>query len=139
INIIGNNAFDNETLLDLFVLSTTGWISWISGNDKYNRQKLTGDIEKVESYYVDRGYLAFAIKSTQVSLSPDKTRVFITLNVSEGDVYEVSEVDLAGDPAISEDLIRRMIMVREGQTFSQALMTTSSEFITNRLGNEGYT
>lgn len=139
INIVGNEAFDNETLLKLFELSSSGWFSWITGDDKYNREKLTGDIERLESYYLDRGYLAFSINSSQVSLSPDKTKVFITLNVSEGDIYTVSEVELAGDPAISEDLVRRMIMVREGQTFSQAMMTTSSEFITNRLGNEGYT
>lgn len=139
INIVGNEAFDNEELLDLFELQTTGLFSWITGDDKYNREKLTGDIERVESYYLDRGYLAFNLDSTQVSLSPDKSKVFITLNVSEGDVYTVSEVDLAGDPAIDERFIRRMILMREGQTFSQSLMTTSSEYITNRLGNEGYT
>ncbi|MDO3382247.1 outer membrane protein assembly factor BamA [Gilvimarinus algae] len=139
INIVGNKAFDNEELLDLFELQTTGWFSWITGDDKYNREKLTGDIERVESYYLDRGYLAFSLDSTQVSLSPDKSKVFITLNVTEGDVYTVSEVSLAGDPAIDERFIRRLILMREGQTFSQTLMTTSSEYITNRLGNEGYT
>lgn len=139
INVVGNQAFDNDTLLKLFELDTTGWLSWITGDDKYNREKLTGDIERLESYYLDRGYLAFNLNSTQVSLSPDKTRVFITLNISEGDVYTVNEVALAGDPAISEELVRRMILIREGDTFSQALMTSTSEFITNRLGNEGYT
>lgn len=139
INIVGNSAFDDDLLFKLFELDTTGWFSWISGNDKYNREKLTGDIERLESYYLDRGYLAFNIDSTQVSLSPDKTRVFITLNVIEGDIYTVDEIELAGDPAISEDVVRRMILLTKGETFSQALMTTTSEFITNRLGNEGYT
>lgn len=139
INIVGNQAFDNDELLDLFELQTTGWFSWITGDDKYNKEKLTGDIERIESYYLDRGYLAFSLDSTQVSLSPDKSKVYLTLNVTEGDVYTVSEVDLAGDPAIDERFIRRMILMREGQTFSQSLMTTSSEYITNRLGNEGYT
>lgn len=139
INIIGNHVFDDEELLDLFELQTTGWFSWITGDDKYNKEKLTGDIERIESYYLDRGYLAFNLDSTQVSLSPDKSQVFLTLNITEGDVYTVSEVDLAGDPAIDERLIRRMILMREGQTFSQTLMTTSAEYITNRLGNEGYT
>jgi len=139
INVVGNQAFDNETLLKLFELKTTGWFSWISGNDKYNREKLTGDIERVESYYLDRGYLGFRLDSTQVSLSPDKSQVFITLNIQEGDVYKVSDIDLAGDPAISEQYIRRLILLREGDTFSQTLMTTTSEYITNRLGNEGYT
>ncbi|MDO3385785.1 outer membrane protein assembly factor BamA [Gilvimarinus sp. SDUM040013] len=139
INIIGNSDFSNEELLDLFELQTTGLFSWITGDDKYNKEKLTGDIERVESYYLDRGYLAFSLDSTQVSLSPDKSKVYLTLNIREGDVYTVSEVDLAGDPAIDERFIRRMILMREGQTFSQTLMTTSSEYITNRLGNEGYT
>src|SRR5690606_35184205 len=76
---------------------------------------------------------------TQVSLSPDKSKIFITVNVTEGDIYNISEVDLAGDPAIDEAIVRRLILMREGQTFSQILMTTSAEYITQRLGNEGYT
>ncbi|MBU2886979.1 outer membrane protein assembly factor BamA [Gilvimarinus agarilyticus] len=139
INIIGNEAFATEELLDLFELQTTGWFSWIMGDDKYNKEKLTGDIERIESYYLDRGYLAFSLDSTQVSLSPDKSKVYLTLNITEGDIYTVSDVNLAGDPAIDERLIRRMILMREDQTFSQALMTRSSEYITNRLGNEGFT
>ena len=139
INIVGNDAFSDEELVDLFELKSTGLFSWISGNDKYSREKLKGDLERVESYYLDRGYLNFKIDSTQVSLSPDKSKIFITANVSEGDIYKVNGVDLAGDPAIDEAIVRRMILVREGQTFSQILMTTSAEYITQRLGNEGYT
>lgn len=139
INIIGNKVFDNETLTDTFELSTTNWFSWLIGNDKYSKEKLTGDIETLESYYLDRGYLGYSLDSTQVTLSPDHSQVFITMNITEGDVYTVSDVELAGDPAISEALIKRMILVRKDQTFSQMLMTTSSEYITDRLGNEGYT
>ena len=139
INIVGNDAFSDEELIDLFELKSTGLFSWISGNDKYSREKLKGDLERIESYYLDRGYLNFKIDSTQVSLSPDKSKIFITANVSEGDIYKVNGVDLAGDPAIDEAIVRRMILVREGQTFSQILMTTSAEYITQRLGNEGYT
>lgn len=139
INIVGNKAFSDEELRDLFELKSTGWLSWLNGNDKYSREKLKGDLERVESYYLDRGYLRFNIDSTQVSLSPDKSKIFITLNVTEGDIYTVSEVELAGDPAISEEQIRRMLLVMPGQTFSQILMTTTSEYITRRLGNEGYT
>jgi outer membrane protein insertion porin family len=139
INFVGNGAFDDEELVDLFELKSSGWFSWISGNDKYSREKLQGDLERVESYYLDRGYLNFNVDSTQVSLSPDKSKIFITVNVTEGDIYKVSKVDLAGDPAIDEAIVRRMILVQPEQTFSQILMTTSAEYITQRLGNEGYT
>ncbi len=139
INIIGNTVFTNEILTEKFELTTPGWFSWLLGDDKYNKEKLTGDIERLESYYLDRGYLAFTVDSTQVTLSPDLAHVFITVNISEGDVYTVDTVELAGDPAISEEHIKRMFMVKSGQTFSQSLMTATSEIITNRLGNEGYT
>ncbi|WKD51219.1 outer membrane protein assembly factor BamA [Microbulbifer spongiae] len=139
INIVGNRAFSDEELAEIFELQTTGWLSWLRSDDKYSREKLTGDLERLESYYLDRGYLDFQIDSTQVSLSPDKRSVFITVNVIEGDVYTVSEVDLAGDPVVPEEEIQRLLLVREGQTFSQVLMTTTSDYITKRLGNEGYT
>lgn len=139
INIVGNNAYSDATLIDIFELKSSGWFSWISGNDKYSREKLKGDLESVESYYLDRGYLNFKVDSTQVSLSPDKSQIFITLNVTEGEIYKVSEVELAGDPAIDERIVKRMILMRPEQTFSQILMTTSAEYITQRLGNEGYT
>lgn len=139
INIVGNEAFSDEELAEIFELQTTGWLSWLRSDDKYSREKLTGDLERLESYYLDRGYLEFKIDSTQVSLSPDKQSVFITVNVTEGDVYKVSEVDLAGDPVVPEEEIKRLLLVREGQTFSQVLMTTTSDYITKRLGNEGYT
>ncbi|MEW5249725.1 outer membrane protein assembly factor BamA [Microbulbifer discodermiae] len=139
INIVGNTAFSDEELGEIFELQTTGWLSWLRSDDKYSREKLTGDLERLESFYLDRGYLEFRIDSTQVSLSPDKRSVFITVNVSEGDVYTVSEVDLAGDPVVPEEEIQRLLLVREGQTFSQVLMTTTSDYITKRLGNEGYT
>jgi len=139
INVVGNHVFTDEQIVDLFELKTTGMWSWLSGNDKYSKEKMKGDIERVESYYMDRGYLNFKIDSSQISLSPDKSKIFITLNVTEGDIYKVSDVSLAGDPAIDEQIIRSMILVKKGQIFSQALMTTSEEYVTRRLGNEGYT
>ncbi|WP_430623902.1 outer membrane protein assembly factor BamA [Marinimicrobium locisalis] len=139
INIVGNDTFSDEELLEGFELKSSGWFSWITGDDKYSREKLTGDIETLESHYLDRGYLSFNIDSTQVALSPDKSEIYITLNVTEGDVYTVSEVELAGDLKLPEELVRRMILLREGNTFSQILMTNSSDYITQRLGNEGYT
>ena len=139
INIIGNTAFPDEALVDLFELKTTGWFSWISGNDKYNKEKMKGDLERLESWYMDRGYLNFKIDSSQISLSPDKSKIFITVNITEGEIYRISDIDLAGDPAIDERIVRAMILMRKGQIFSQVLMTTSEEYITKRLGNEGYT
>lgn len=139
INIVGNNDFSEEVLLDEFEQNTTGWLSWISSNDKYAREKLSGDLETLETWYLDRGYLKFAVQSTQVSISPDKESVYITINIDEGDVYTVGKVELSGELMIPEAQVRMMILMREGMTFSQTLMTTSSEYITRRLGNEGYT
>lgn len=138
INIVGNNDFDEEDLLDEFELRTTGWFSWISGNDKYAREKLSGDLERLESWYLDRGYIQFGINSTQVSVSPDKQSVFISINITEGDVYSVGEVELAGELIIPEEEVRRYITLKEGERFSQQQMTSSSELITQRLGNDGY-
>lgn len=139
INIVGNKAFSDEELGDLFELKTTGWLSWLNSNDRYSKEKLTGDLERLESYYLDRGYLKFSIDSTQVSLSPDKESVYITANITEGDVFTVSDVELAGEPVVPEEQVKRLFLLRKGQTFSQVLMTTTSDYITRRLGNEGYT
>jgi len=138
INIVGNKAFSDEELKETFELQTTGWLSWLRRDDKYSREKLAGDLERLQSYYLDRGYLGFQIDSTQVSLSPDKRSVFITVNVIEDDVYTVSEVELAGDPVVPEEEIRRLLLVSEGQTFSQVKMATTSDYIARRLGNKGY-
>jgi outer membrane protein insertion porin family len=139
INIVGNFDFEEEDLLDQFEQNETGWLSWITSDDKYSREKLSGDIETLESWYLDRGYLQFEVMSTQVSISPDKESVFITINIKEGEVYKISSVELAGDLKIPEVVARALILLKEDMTFSQALMTTSSEYITRRLGNEGYT
>src|SRR5690554_2855520 len=139
INIIGARAFDQEELLDLFESGTTGWFSWLRGNDKYAREKLSGDLERLQSWYLDRGYLKFAIDSTQISISPDKQAVFVSINVVEGDVYTVSDVALAGDLVVPESEVRRLILLKEGDTFSQQLMTSTNERISRRFGDEGYT
>jgi outer membrane protein insertion porin family len=139
INIVGNSQYTEEELLEFFEQQTTGWLSWITSNDKYAREKLSGDLESLESWYLDRGYLQFEVTSTQVSISPEKESVYITININEGDVYTIDEVELAGELMIPEVQVRAMIILKEGMTFSQTLMTTSSEYITRRLGNEGYT
>jgi len=138
INVVGNTVFDDEELLDLFEISTTNWLSWIRKDDQYAREKVNGDLERLTSYYMDQGYINFDITSTQVSVTPSKDEVYITVNISEGDVYTINEVELAGDLVDSEELLRLMIQLREGQVFSQQLVTSTSEFMTQLLGNQGY-
>lgn len=138
INIVGNTVFDDDTLIQLFELKTTGMWSWLTSNDKYAKEKLKGDREKLSSYYLDRGYVKFHIDSTQVSLSPDRQAVYITVNVSEGSEYKFGKVDLSGNIILPEEELRKFILVQEGKSFSQALVTNTEKLLTTRLGNEGY-
>ena len=139
INIVGNEAFDDDELLDLFELGESRWYRPFSKADKYGKERLTGDIETLESFYLDRGYLDFEVLSSQVSISPNKESVYITLNVHEGNIYTVSEVELAGDPILAEETVKRLILLQNGDVFSQASMTRTNEYITTLLGNSGYT
>ncbi len=139
INIVGNSVYDDDTLLNLFELQTTGLFSFIKNDDKYSREKLSGDLERLESWYLDRGYLGFSIDSTQVSISPDRDAVFVTVNVSEGSEYTIDKVDLAGEMVIPEGLMRISILTRPGMTFSQMMMTSTTEVLTRQLGAAGYT
>lgn len=139
INIIGNKSFTEKELREGFELNETGFWSWLNSNDKYSREKLTGDIESLETWYLDRGYLAFEIKNTQVSVSANKESVYITITLDEGETYTISDIELSGELKLSESDIRSLILMRKGMRFSQTLMTTSSELITRRFGNEGYT
>ena len=138
VNVVGNKIFDDDELTDIFELQTTGWFSFFTNNDKYSREKLTGDLENLKSFYLDRGYLQFRIDSTQVAVSPSKEEVYITANVSEGEQFTVSAVDLSGDLVLSEADLRRFVLVASGQIFSQQLVTATEDYLTRRLGNEGY-
>nr|WP_082850223.1 outer membrane protein assembly factor BamA [Halioglobus sp. HI00S01] len=138
INVVGNEVFTDDELGEVFELKTTGWLSFFTNDDKYSKEKLTGDLESLTSYYMDRGYLQFRIDSTQVSVSPNKEEVYITANVTEGDKFTVGSVDLSGDLVLPEEDLRRFMLVAEGQTFSQQLVTSTEEYMTRRLGNEGY-
>lgn len=139
LNIVGNTDFSDEELKELFESRPKKWNDFFSSKHKYAQEKLKGDIEKLESFYLNKGYLDFSVVSTQISISPDKKSVFITLNLNEGNIYSVKKIDIAGDPILSEKSIRRIILFREGDTFSQGKMTATSEYITNLLGNAGYT
>jgi outer membrane protein insertion porin family len=135
---VGNEIYSDEDLKDLFELKTTGWLSFFKNDDKYSREKLTGDLDSLTSFYQDRGYLQFAIDSTQISVSPNKEEVYITANVTEGEKFTVSSVDLSGDLVLPEEDLRRFLLIAQGQTFSQQLVTSTEEYLTRRLGNEGY-
>ncbi|MES2817860.1 MAG: outer membrane protein assembly factor BamA [Pseudomonadota bacterium] len=139
INVVGNSVFPDEDLTDLFELKTSNLLSFFKNDDKYAREKLSGDLERLRSYYLDRGYINMDISSTQVSITPDKKHVYITVNVDEGDKFTVGEVKLSGDLRVPESEVRALLLAKEGQVFSRKVMTTTSELITRRLGNEGYT
>ncbi len=138
INIVGNSAFNEKTLLGLFDLTTPGWLTWYTKNDQYSRQKLAADMEKLKSFYMNQGYLEFNVESTQVSISPDKQDVYITLNVNEGERYQVSSVKLAGDFSVSEEELKKLVTVRPGDIFSREQLNNSTKAISDRLGKEGY-
>jgi len=138
INIVGNTTFKEKTLLDQLQLSTPNWLSWYTKSDQYSRQKLSADLESLRSYYLDRGYLDFNIDSTQVSITPDKRDIYITVNITEGEKYTVSAVKVAGDLIVPEEEINGLVTVRPGEIFSREKMTESTKAIMDRLGNEGY-
>jgi outer membrane protein insertion porin family len=140
INIVGNTIFDDETLLELLELKLPSLFSFYTKDDRYSKEKLTGDLETLESHYLDRGYLNFVIDSTQVSIAPNKEDVYITVNVIEGEQFTVKGVDVAGElHDIPEQSIRGLIFVRPGQIFSREAMTASEDQIERALGNAGYT
>ena len=138
INIVGAKDFTEKDLVSQFQLTTPGWITWYTKNDQYSKQKLSADLEKLKSFYMNRGYLEFAVESTQVSISPDKQDVFITININEGARYQVSSVKLAGDFTISEEELSQLVVVKPGDVFSREKLNESNKAISERLGKEGY-
>lgn len=139
INVVGNTVFSDEDLAALFELKTTNWLSFFRNDDKYAREKLAGDLERLRSHYLDRGYINMDITSTQVSITPDKKNVYITVNISEGERYTIRDVKLSGELSVPREDIESLMLVQEGQVFSRRVMTSTSELITRRLGNDGYT
>jgi len=138
INIIGNEDFEEQELLDLFKLSRTRWHSFYSKNDQYSKQRLSGDLETLRSFYLDRGYIKFEIKSTQVSISADKQDIYITIGIDEGDVYKVSDMKLAGEPSVPTKQLFPLIHMRRGDVFSRKVTIESAERISKKLGDGGY-
>lgn len=139
LNIIGNKAFSDDQLTGLMELSTGGFWSFLTSSDKYARERLSGDLERIRSYYLDRGYIDFGIESTQVSISPDKKDVFISLSVNEGAQYKVREVNIRGNLIVGEEELREFVQIEPGDVFSRARLNKTSELLAKRLGREGYT
>ncbi len=138
LNIVGNTAFAEDELRDDFESDTSNGLAFWSGKTNYTREKLSGDLERLRAYYLDRGYVDFAIESTQVSISPDKQDIYITANVREGEVYTVSDVQVTGDLVLEESTIRQLITTAPNQTFSRGAVESSVESITAVLANFGY-
>ena len=138
INIIGNEKFSNEDLLDGFELSEGSFFSFLNNNNSYSREKLEGDIENLESFYKNRGYLKFSIESSQVSLSKDLKDIYISFSLFEGEKYTISDVDVIGDIPVSLSAYTKVVSALEGTTYSQSQITGIEEFFINLLGNQGY-
>ena len=138
VNVIGTDSFSNEDILANWESRESGWLSWYRRDDQYSREKLSGDMEKLNSWYLDRGYIDFSIDSTQVSISPEKRDMYLTASVTEGEVYTISEIKVTGDTVLPQDQIERLVIPKAGDTFSRVLLELSADSITNTLSNIGY-
>ena len=138
INIVGNKAFKEKELLKQLTSTTPGWLTWYTKNDQYSKSRLGGDIEALRSFYLNRGYLEFNVDSTQVSISPDKQGIYITVNVTEGPQYNVSDVKLAGQMLVPEAELQKLITIKPGEVFERDRLTETTKKIGDRLGNDGY-
>ncbi len=138
INIVGAQAFPEATLIKEMQLSTPGWLTWYTKNDQYSKQKLQADLETLRSYYTNRGYLEFAVDSTQVSITPDKEDIYLTINITEGPKFTVKDVRLAGELLLPEDELMRLVQIRPGDVYSREKLTQSAKAISDRMGSDGY-
>jgi outer membrane protein insertion porin family len=138
INIVGNKAFSEKELRNVIKLSTPGWFTWYTKSDQYSKQKLTGDIESLKSFYLNRGYLEMQVESTQVSITPDRKDIYITINITEGDKFNVSEVKLEGEMFGRGEEFQKLVELKPGDVYSGAKLTESIKKISERLGDFGY-
>jgi outer membrane protein insertion porin family len=138
INIVGNNVFDDDELLDELESTTGSWLSGFTNDNQYSRQKLSADLETLRSFYQNRGFADFAVESTQVSITDDKKQVFITINLSEGEQYRIKDVRLAGKLIVAEEELFDLVTIHKNAIFSRKAIAKSSENLTNRLGDDGY-
>ena len=138
INIVGARDFSEDQLRDEFVLRTPGWMTWYTKYDRYSRERLATDLEALRSFYQNQGYLDFNIESTQVSITPDRKDIYITVNIIEGEKYTVSGVGLSGQMLVPREELAKLIQLKPGEVFSREKLTASTKAISERLGNDGY-
>jgi outer membrane protein insertion porin family len=138
VNIVGNTAFTTKAIEDNFESGTTNWLSWYSKNDQYSQDKLSGDLKKLQSYYMDRGYADFSLDSSQVTISPDKRAMYITADVVQGDIYHISDTHLLGQLILPEDTLRKLVFVHNGDLFNRRAIEATSDAIKSLLANIGY-
>jgi outer membrane protein insertion porin family len=138
VNIVGNTSFSEAEIREDFNLDTANWLSWLRQDDRYEKQGLEGDLETLRSFYMNRGYANFEIESTQVAISPNKKDIFVTIAIDEGDKYTISDVKIVGDLVVPEAYLRAMILAQPGSIFNLGLLTQSAEFMSVRLGEQGY-
>ena len=138
INIVGNDVYTDDILLDELESGVPSSWSVFSSADDYSKPKLNGDLEKIRSFYLDRGYIRFTIESTQVSLTPDKQDIYITINVSEGHRYKISSSDLTGEMVVNRQTMESQMLTRQAMYFSRSLMTTTKKRLEDTMGRIGY-
>jgi outer membrane protein insertion porin family len=138
INIVGNTEFKTKDILETLELKTPNWLSWYKQDDRYARESLQGDLEKIRNYYMDRGYANFQLSSTQVAIAPEKEDIFITVNIDPGAIYTVSQIKLAGTFVVPQAELERLLVIHPGDTFNRKQITTSQELMQNRMGRDGY-
>ncbi|SFL55700.1 outer membrane protein assembly factor BamA [Rugamonas rubra] len=138
INIVGNKVFNDKELREQLALNTGGWFSWYTKADQYSKTKLTGDIESLKSFYLNRGYIEMQVESTQVSITPDKKDIYITINITEGEKYTVSNIKFEGEMFGREEELRSLVLLRRGEVYSGERLTATNKLISDRLGTFGY-
>ncbi|HEV7136824.1 MAG TPA: outer membrane protein assembly factor BamA [Steroidobacteraceae bacterium] len=138
INIVGDTRFKQKQILQTFQLKTPNWLSWYRQDDRYSRETLQGDLERLRDYYMDRGYANFQINATQVQITPEKNDIFIDVDITQGEVYKISEVKLAGIFVVPKPELQQLVEIHPGETFNRKLITSTQKLIQDRLGEDGY-
>ena len=138
VNIVGNDNFSEEEVRTDFELDTANWLSWFRQDDRYSKEALSGDLERLRSYYMDRGFADFRVDSTQVAISPDRQDIYVTINIHEGDRYRISDIKLVGDMVVPEQTLTPLVLAKPGDIFNLQSLTASADLMSFRLGEEGY-